>query len=79
MGAEAIREGQGWLVALTGIITVFVALVVITLIISALPGILRVLARFYPEQEDAPSPAKKSSDTAQVAAAIAVAYHQKNS
>jgi hypothetical protein len=77
-GFEAIEENQGWSVALTGILAVFFALIIITGIISALPVVLRGVSRLYPEDDNNTEGGSSHSEDRNIAIAIAAANHRNN-
>lgn len=79
---QNIIDGQGISIAITGMVIVFFALSVISLFIAALPRILALFARRWPETEGhhavrsaAPSQQTVSNE---VVAAIAMVLHQRN-
>ena len=62
-------------IAITGMLIVFTALILISLALTALPGILAVLHKYYPEKpEYSPVPSRSSGDQ-ELAAAAAFAMH----
>ncbi len=79
-GLEGVAAGNGWMVTITGLLTVFSALSAIALILSALPFFMGILAKYIPEPSVAAkkAPAKKAADNnAQLAVAIAAAIHKR--
>jgi oxaloacetate decarboxylase gamma subunit len=78
IGVQRIVDGQGLAIAMAGMTIVFTALTLISTFIALLPGILKHLARLFPEaaphvpQRVEPAP---SQDLAAVAAA-AGAFHE---
>lgn len=75
MSIDNIFNGQGIDVALTGMIIVFGALVLVSLLISVLPRLLDFYARYYPEKEGHGASKKPVDD--EIVAAIALALLQK--
>ena len=75
---QKIHDADGFAIAVTGILIVFVALVLISGFLTALPRLLELLNRYFPEPvSHSPSPATTQADAAtdEVVAAIAVALH----
>lgn len=64
-------------IAITGMLIVFSALILISLALTALPKALAVLNQYYPEKADhtAPPPRKSSAGDQDLAAAAAFAMH----
>lgn len=81
MGFQNIVDVNGFGIALTGMLIVFVALVLISLMIAALPRVLVVLEPYLPESEahghGAGGQARNTVDEEAVVAAIAYAMHQQ--
>jgi Na+-transporting methylmalonyl-CoA/oxaloacetate decarboxylase gamma subunit len=76
-GLDRIRDNDGFAIAITGMIIVFSALVLISLALTALPRVLAVLNEYYPEKADhapAPRPAAGAGEQ-EIAAAAAFAMH----
>ena len=78
---QNIIDGQGISIAITGMVIVFFALTFISLFITALPHILALFARRWPESEGhhttrAAAPAQQAVSD-EVVAAIAMVLHQR--
>ena len=58
---SAMYSGEGVAIAATGMLIVFAALILITLFISALPHMLKVVARVIPEAPDKHAPQDRSA------------------
>ncbi len=69
-GVQNILDGQGFTIAITGMLIVFAALAIISLFIAALPKLLIVLETPFPVEHHHAPPAGKSAkdDTALLAA-----------
>ncbi|MGM0442722.1 MAG: hypothetical protein ACQEQV_00865 [Fibrobacterota bacterium] len=78
-GLEGISEGHGILVAVTGLVSVFAALVVITLMIAALPATLRLVSKVFPESHAEQVKSGRRTDDSEVALAAALAFHANQS
>ncbi|MEM6798443.1 MAG: OadG family protein [Planctomycetota bacterium] len=79
-GFEAISEGQGISIAVTGMFIVFVALSGIALVVAKLPAVLEALDPWLPEAQPhgPPTPAERTpSDDEKVVAAIGFVLHQR--
>lgn len=82
-GIENIHHYEGFNMALSGMLIVFVSLVLISLFIAVLPRLLEPIHHFLPESDHpdelakAPAPKKQAVNGTplQEAAAAAVAYH----
>ena len=75
---QNIADHQGFGVAVTGLIIVFVSLALITLAIATMPKILVALEGFLPpEHEHHGPPSAKSSDDEAIAVAIGFALHTR--
>ena len=82
---QNVIDGNGISIAVTGMLIVFVALVTISLFLSALPRLLAVLERYYPQQEHHHGTPAATSTTSVVAqpvteemlVAIAVALRER--
>lgn len=62
-------------IAITGMLIVFTALILISLALTALPRILAVVHKYYPEKpEHSPAPFRSAGDQ-ELAAAAAFAMH----
>ncbi len=76
---ENIIEGQGFELAIAGMIIVFIVLASLSLFITLLPKILAKLNCYLPEQQnphlELPAPATNSNDKAIIAATCYV-FHQ---
>jgi sodium pump decarboxylase gamma subunit len=78
---QNIIDGQGISIAITGMVIVFFALSVISLFIAALPHILTLFARRWPESEGH-QPTRTAAHTQEAVsdeavAAIAMAFHHR--
>ena len=76
-GIDALSRHNGFAIALTGMTIVFTALVLISLALTALPKVLRVLNDYFPEKVKPTASAKKKSRVGEheIAAAAAFAMH----
>lgn len=77
-GLDGIRDNDGFAIAITGMVIVFSALVLISLALTALPKVLAVLAEYYPEKVEHSAPARRPAAGAgdqETAAAAAFAMH----
>ena len=77
-GLDDIRAHDGFAIAITGMVIVFSALVLISLALSALPGLLAILNDYYPEKPEhktSVSPPASSEGDHNIAAAAAWAMH----
>jgi len=79
---DNVTQNDGIPIAITGIVIVFVALVLITLFLYQLPRLVEIANGIFPEPEDshaavaqAAPAASASNDDEFIAAAIAVAHH----
>ena len=78
MGLENIDQAQGWGIAATGLIIVFVALTMISVFIKLLPRAMGVLDTVFPEDHHGHgAPAKKAAADEEVIAAIGFALHHR--
>jgi len=78
MGLENIIAGNGYTIAIMGMLIVFAALAIIALFISQLPKVLPLLNKVLPEgHHHAEQPTKHSADHDQMLAAIAYALFRK--
>ena len=73
---QHVIDGQGLSVSLTGMLIVFLSLVIISTFIALLPRLLSVVARVFPEKEERP-PAKPEATEERVIAAIGFILHQR--
>ena len=78
---QNIIDGQGISIAITGMVIVFFALSVISLFIAALPRILSLFAKRWPETEGhhaaRPAAPSRQAVSNEVVAAIAMVLHQR--
>ncbi|MFW5960162.1 MAG: OadG family protein [Chitinivibrionales bacterium] len=79
---QSVIDGRGLSISVTGMLSVFIALAVISLVVSWLPYLLSFVNRIVPEKEEVqkkkrPGRAGAGSGAADegVAAAVAAAYH----
>ncbi len=78
---QSVIDGRGLSISVTGMLSVFIALAVISLVVSWLPYLLAFVNRIIPEKEEIQKkkkrPGRAGSGAADegVAAAVAVAYH----
>jgi len=72
-GLDEIFRHDGFAIAITGMVIVFSALVLISIALSSLPGILALLNEYYPEKSErqTPGPAPVHSTGDQDIAAVA--------
>jgi len=78
MDFQNINKFDGFAIAGTGLLIVFVALTMISVFIALLPKVLAILAVFLPPETEHQrfSSANNSTDDEEVAVAIAFALHQ---
>ena len=77
-GLAGIRENDGFAIAITGMVIVFSALVLISLALTALPRVLAVLNEYYPEKVEHVASRTRPAAAAgepEIAAAAAFAMH----
>ena len=79
---QNIIDGQGFSLAFAGMTLVFVALIAVSLLITLLPRILRVVNRYYPELDGPTSRgqgegAPGADDEAMAASAAALHAHRQ--
>ncbi|MBC8289236.1 MAG: OadG family protein [Planctomycetes bacterium] len=79
-GMDGMLKNDGFAIAITGMVIVFSALVLISLALTGLPKALAILNEYYPEKPDhsvpAPRPAAApGSGDQELAAAAAFAMH----
>ena len=69
-GFQNIMDGQGFAIAITGMLIVYAALTIICLFIAALPKLLVLLEALFPVEHHHAAPAEKPKrdDTALIAA-----------
>lgn len=79
MGFENVIAADGTGIAVTGMLIVFAALTVISIVIALIPRLLPLLERVFPEEHhhNAPAPSLPE-DHEKVLAAIAHALFRKN-
>ncbi|NQV22892.1 MAG: OadG family protein [Rhodopirellula sp.] len=72
-----ISAATGLAIAITGMLIVFVALILISLALTGLPRVLAVLNEYYPEKAEHAAPPSRPAGTAdhEFAAAAAFAIH----
>lgn len=76
---QNIADVDGYAIAITGMLIVFVALTLISLFLTALPKMLRLVGKVFPEAEPERAAATAVRTTAgdeEIAAAIGVALHR---
>lgn len=75
--AADMTPATGLAIAITGMLIVFLVLVLISLALMSLPRVLAVVNEFYPEKSDAPIIRTVQSEEVdqELAAAAAVAMH----
>ena len=82
---QNIIDGQGFSLAVAGMTIVFVALIAVSLLITLLPRILRVVNRYYPELDGLAGPTSRgqgegapgADDEAMAASAAALHAHRQ--
>lgn len=71
-GFQNVIDGNGFTIAITGMLIVFAALAIISLFIASLPGLLKVLSTVLPEEHhhhgEVPAKKPKRDDDAFLAA-----------
>lgn len=72
---QRILEGQGLEIAFAGIITVFLALILISVCIALLPKILALFSGIFPEAQPPSSVSATSNEEEAIAAAIGYLHH----
>ncbi len=78
VGFQNILDHEGIAIAVTGMLIVFIALVLISIFIALLPKILDALSFIIPPPpEPAAALQPSTSDDDQVAAAIGFVFHQR--
>jgi oxaloacetate decarboxylase gamma subunit len=78
MNFENIAANNGFDIALTGIVIVFVALTLISIFIALLPKILNALAfALPPEDTSSPPPRSAGSSGDEIAVAVGYAMHKR--
>lgn len=77
-GFQNVIDGNGFAIAITGMLIVFAALAIISLFIALLPRVLKVLAVVFPEEHHhgAVSSKKPTRDDDALLAAIGFALHK---
>ena len=80
-GWHNVVSANGVMITIIGMLLVFFSLSVISLIIKLTPYLLKIIDRFFPEEEDIPSRnnVKKVSETEIVAAISTAIYHTMQS
>lgn len=73
---QNITDADGLAIAITGMVIVFVVLLLISLFLTALPKILESVNTVFPEPEPHPTASAAASDDEEVAAAIGIALHR---
>ncbi len=73
---QNVVDGQGISIAITGMLIVFSALVLISSFIAVLPRALAAISHRFPEPPD-PAPAGDTTADPAVVAAIGIALHQR--
>ena len=76
---QNIIDGHGFSIAITGMLIVFAALVLISLFIAALPKVLEAVSGVFPEKVDSHVQRASGSIDPSVVAAIGFALHQRAS
>ena len=78
MNFDLITENNGFVIAGTGMLIVFIALTLISVFIALLPKVLAILSFVLPPEEahSHPKATQKSTDEDEVAVAITFALHQ---
>lgn len=71
----SIDAARGFDITFAGLVITFTALGTISLSISLLPHVLKVVSKYYPEKSTNTAPKKVAGVTEEVVAAIGLVYH----